>query len=159
MKINLLLNNNALCSGYLNIDPFATTGQEKVWGQFNNLDDHVEAEECEEIRAINIIDYYPRLELLNFLPHWIGKLRHGGVLTLGFVEPTEVAKAIVNGALSLEEINALLHGNDAGDWQTIKSSSTIKYLCGLLERHGMKILTRRVVNYQAIVKGQRDIYA
>lgn len=156
MKINLLLSDNSPRSGFVNIDPYAPSGDPlRTIGDVTNLDEHCEDAECDELVALDIIDYVPALELDSVLLHWLKKIRHGGSITLGGVDMREVSRAFVAQKISLEDANILFYGAQSAPWQYRKSTLTLQKLIELLESKGLKIVQKRINHFSYSVKAVR----
>jgi hypothetical protein len=144
VKINLLINNNSVRNGFINVDPFAVPGDGKVGGDVGNLD-HVACDaECDEIVADDILDYIPNDVSGDTLLNWIGKLRHGGTLTIGGVDLREVSRMFTRQEIDVSEANAVLYGRQRLPLEYRKSTSTIQHVINMLESKGLKILNKRI---------------
>ena len=80
MKVNITFDEDNNLNGYLNISP----------NQLSSVDDG----EADEVRAIDVLPYFPEEESANLLMSWIKKLRHGGHLIIGALDIYEVAPEI-----------------------------------------------------------------
>jgi hypothetical protein len=157
MKVNLLLNAPAdVRSGYLNIDPLAPPQDPtRVQGRLDDLTHSVDAAECEELVAHDVLDRFGPDQVDGVLEHWLSRLRRGGRITVSAVDAREVARALLNGTLALADANALLHGEQRNDWELRRVSLTLAQLAEALSSRGFKVLTKRVVNYRAVVTAER----
>jgi hypothetical protein len=157
MRVNILLDNPAgIRKGFLNIDPFASTTDERITDDFKALNE-VDDGEAEEIIAIDIIDYLKTQDAHNAVANWVKKLQHGGILTLAFMDLYFICKAVNNRLLNLEEANIFLHGTQDKPWRLRKSTFTLDYISKLLEGNGLKILLKRIDpnSGRAYIKGMR----
>lgn len=154
MKLNLLINNAAdVRSGYLNLDPFAPDDAvDRKRCQLDKLGEWVDANECEELVAHDVLDAFPSVAVDAVLDHWLSRLSHGGKIVVSVVDLKEVARAFLAGSLKLEEANRLIHGGA----HMRKSSLTVGILSDVMEGKGLKVLIRRVENYRAVVVAQRN---
>lgn len=160
MRINLLVDSPGdQRSGYLNVDPVAPEGcgDGRTRGEPNDLSFAVDPAEAEEIVALDVLDYYPAHAADQVLSHWLSLLRRGGTLTLSVVDVREVARGILSGELSPEDVQELLHGRQERPWQFRKASYTLSQLSDVLQNRGHKILARRNQNYRAVVTCQRPL--
>lgn len=156
VKLNLLLNGEDVLSGYINVDPYVDDDKQgKVQATLDNLDEFVDDAEAVEIRAVDILDFFPYEKSDALVNHWIKKLAHGGKLIIGVVELVEVAKGICNYSLDVDQANLFLHGEQKFDWQNRKANFTLSQIATYLESKGLKILKKRVSNYRCIVEAQR----
>lgn len=156
MKINLLLNSKAVRSGYTNLDPLAPPGDpDRIPGTLTNLDDFVEDAEATEIVALDVIDFVPSTDTNDVLAHWIRKLRHGGILTIGGVDLRDVCKAVVFQQLNLTEANLLLYGEQEAPWQYRKATLTLQHVINALEEQGMEITRKHSDRFRYCVTARR----
>ncbi len=155
MKINLLLNNPGdLRSGYLNIDPFATGDDARVKGGLElTKDGFVEANEAEEVIALDILDYCTEPNTL--LQGWLSRLAHGGRLTISVVDFREVSRMFLAGGLSMDDVNDLLFGKTDSPYQK-KIVFTLSQLVEVFTNLGYKVISKRVTqDHRAIVTVER----
>lgn len=148
MKINLLLNDASPRSGHTNIDPLAPPNDplRKV-GDFGNLDEHVEAAECDEFIATDILDFIQADQLDDVLNHWVSKIRHGGTLTIGGLDLRSVARGISDYRLSINDANLLIYGAQQAAWQHRRSASTLQIILEVLTSKGLKAIKKRYDGY------------
>jgi hypothetical protein len=158
MKVNLLIDNpDEALSGYVNLDPYAkpddkTRTRCEALGDLSSIVDDGEAE---EIVARDIVEYFRQVDVDQILNHWLGKLRRGGTLTITFVDIRDVTKGYLNGSLSVEDYNILVHGTQTRDWDYKKSSFCLLDFVATVEAKGYKTLMKRVTNYQSVFTCQR----
>ncbi len=148
MKLNLLLHDDSPRSGFINVDPFAPPeDQRRIRGHFSCLDEIVDDAECDELIAGDILDYVSVEDVDEVLDHWISKLRHGGVITIGGLDLREVTSHIANYTLKTPDANILLFGAQQAPWQFRKSVSTLSERIAYLTDKGLKPLKKRADNY------------
>jgi predicted SAM-dependent methyltransferase len=157
MKVNLLLDDiAAIRPDYLNIDPLAPLNHDNIirdtFKELREIDDG----EADSIVALDIIDYYTPKEVMDFLTVWVKKLKHGGILTIGFTDIYALSKGIMMRYLNLEAANLQLHGPQDKAWKIRRCSMSIDFIAKSLETRGLKILNKRLGgNAKAIVKAVR----
>jgi hypothetical protein len=155
MKVNLLLNSNDIRSGWVNVDPFATEGDGKVYANFHNLDEVLCDAEATEFQALNIMNYIPIPNVQDTILHWISKIRRGGTLSLGGLDIDLMAKAIVRKDIDLVMTNALLFGSQDNPLSHKKNCLSIGWTVELLQSNGFKILEKRLESFHYFVKAER----
>lgn len=156
MKINVTIAGREVLPGYLNIDPVAPAAcQDRVRCDPADMSPLVDRGEAEEVRAVGVLDHYPARKADAVLDHWVSLVAHGGTLVLAVVDVLEVAKALQNRFLSLEEANELLYGRQSETWEFRQSGHTLGRLARALEGKGMRVMKRRVSNYRATVVAER----
>jgi hypothetical protein len=154
MKLNLLLDNaDGVRDGYVNIDPLSSNDTSRVAADVFNLNHTYDAGEVEEIVAFDILDYCYGPAANEVVDHWISKLQHGGKLVIGTLDAREVSRAYLNGRITLEDFNNLIHAKkgNAGRMCTL----TMPHLVEALEGKGMKILQKRISEYRCIITCER----
>jgi hypothetical protein len=141
MKLNICVNGEYK-ENYKNIEPRI------------NLDDVVQNAECEEILALNIMDYIPTEIVYNILKHYVSKLRHGGKIILGGTDLVLLSKEIVTGRLNIVEANKMLHGSNG----EIKKNGQISLsdLDDILKSLNLKIMKRRIDGIKFYIEGVRE---
>tara|TARA_Y100000310_G_C20361908_1_gene659402 strand:+ start:281 stop:727 length:447 start_codon:yes stop_codon:yes gene_type:complete len=147
MKINILIG-GADKNGYLNISALKDL-------EIRNLDEYVDNAECFEIIAEDIVDYMPKQELSKVLDNWVGKLRHQGMIVIGGTDVYEVCKMFAQEALSLEELNNLMHGEQSQGWDVRLNQLTLQQMCNELESRGLKVLKKRINGFKFSVEAER----
>jgi hypothetical protein len=157
MKLNLLLDNKFHTrEGYLNLDPFANTGEGEIRKRANLKElNEVDDGEVEDLIAIDVIDYYPPVEVNQMLTLWSRKLKHGGSITIGFTDLYQLVKAVSSRVLNLEEANAAFHGTQETPWRIRRSTLSIDYVAKVLESTGLRIKIKRLYSNKAIVRAAR----
>ena len=156
MKLNLLMGAPGdVRSGYLNVDPLADGGDGRVDCKLDDLSPVVDANECQEIVALDVVDRFSTAEADAAMSHWLSRLARGGTLAVGCVDVGEVARLFRADLLSLEDVNTLLHGEQDGPGRFRLCSLTLARLAAALEGKGMKIMSRRVTDCHAVVVCRR----
>lgn len=157
-KVNLLLDNpGGVRNGYLNIDPHAPerSPDGRIRAKIEDLSHTLDFNECEELVAHDILDYFGMEEADQVLNHWLSRLAHQGTLSLSVVDLREVARDLLANALDIADINELLYGRQTQPWQLKKCVFTLPILVNMLQSRGYKILTKKSSDYRAIVTVQR----
>jgi hypothetical protein len=152
MKLNLTLNGEAR-DGYTNIDPFPSADPRKVRGDIRNLTE-VDDGEAEEIIAIDVLDRFTLPDTEKVITHWISKLKHGGELTIGFTDLIELAKAIANRSVNLDQANQILFGSGQA-WEQKRTALAVVPVCNMLRSKGLNITLKRSQAFKAIIKAVR----
>ena len=155
MKINLLVDSDKVMGGYLNIDPCAKDGEAKVKGIIHDLNEYVDDGEAEIIRAIDAIGYFAHVDSAVVADNWIRKLKHGGTIIIGGIDIIEVARAIANRTIDIDQANILLYGNQKHSWDFYKAGFTALQLVEYLESKGLKITKKRIHDFHFIVEAVR----
>lgn len=156
MKINCLLGNPDLRSGFINVDPLASgEDKQRYKGDWTNLDDLCCAGEAQEIVALEVLDYVGREGADKVLAHWVSRLGHGGTLTVSLVDPNRVARALLSGELSEENANGLLYGQQSQPWQHRKLAYSLATLSEKLKRLGLQVLKQIHHGYSCMVVARR----
>lgn len=139
MRVNLLLNSPTMRNGFLNIDPFATPGDGKIYGHVTCLDGHVEDAQASEILASDVLDFLPPKAVNDAVTHWIKKLRHGGTITIGGLDLREVARRLSSHQISIDEANLLVYGEQSSPWQCRKAAVSLPLMADQLQRTGLVV--------------------
>lgn len=141
----------------MNVDNCAPMGDPKrTRGNVGDLSDLVDAGEAEEIVALDILDFFPGEMADQVLHNWLSRLSRGGKITVGVVDVREVARGLLDGRLTLDDAQELLHGRQTAEWDYRKSVFTLSHLVEVLTNLGLKVLKKRVENYRAIVTAERQ---
>lgn len=111
MKLFISLGNPDIMSGYVNVDPIVGEAGNKLNADPALLNDYVDNGECEEIVAPDTWDFYPLQNKVGVADHWLAKLGHGGTITVGGLESSEIARLMYTRQLYTEQYNGLLYGN------------------------------------------------
>lgn len=146
MKVNLLINSNAIRNGFLNIDPFAHGAEGKTAGDLSNLDSLVDDAECDQLVADDILDYLPMDVRDAALDNWIKKIRHGGTLSIGGVDIREAASAYLLHYIDLKQVTGLIYGQQRLPCEYRKSTMTLQHVIKALNDRGMDIITKKKYN-------------
>lgn len=153
MKLNLLMRSNDLLAGYVNVDPLDMTPP-KTFCQLDNLDKVVVDGEADEIRAVNIIQYYGLQAAVKTMSHWVRKLSHKGKLTIVAPQTTRLTRRY-NEDLNTQEFNQLLFGPQTQPWQTYKSAWTLQDVRKLFEQFGLVTLEMSIEDNHFLIIGER----
>lgn len=152
MRLNLLYDNAADCrSGYLNVDPAAPAASPdaRVRCELHDLSALVDANEAEELVAMDILDRYTPDDVDRVLNHWLSRLSHGATITVGVVDVREVARNFLSNNLNIEQVNLLLHAGR-------QCALTMEHVAMVLVNKGLKLVSKRVSNCRAVVTCQRS---
>lgn len=76
-----------------------------------DIDQIAEDSQCEEILALNVIDYISVANLDATVQLWVKKLRHGGIIKISGTDLFLVAKAIDNKSMDISTANLHLYGS------------------------------------------------
>lgn len=156
MKINLLLGNNDLRSGYINVDPLASgEDRQRYKADWTNLDDLCCAGEAQEIVALEVLNYLGRDAADKVLAHWVSRLGHGGTLTVSVIDPNRIARALISGELSEQDANGLLYGQQSQPWQCRKLAYSLATLSDKMRQLGLQVLKQVHHGYQCCVMAVR----
>lgn len=116
----------------------------------NNLSDFIDDSECKELVLDNVIQYVPFNQIPNLLLLLIKKLRHGGKITINFVETIEVFKKFVNGQLNLIDLNKAIFGENKH-----ASIVSIPTICEVFENSGLIIRLKQLNEFNATIEAER----
>lgn len=131
-------------------------GANRVKGDIANLDAHVEANEAEEIIALDILHYFPSAVAVEVLRGWVSKLAHGGTLTLSFVDCKEAARGLLNEDLTIEEFSGLIYGKQQKPWEFRKCGFSVVHVASVFEADpGFRVMQKRMSNYVASITIKR----
>ena len=151
MKVNLLINNPAgIRPDCMNIDPTANGSDSRVQDDLYKLST-VDDAECEELIAMDIVDYLEPKGLDELITGWVKKLKHNGILTIGFMDMYQMCKVILGRLVELEQANYMLHGTGV----VRRSTMSMNFVAALLTEKGLKVLSKRIVSCKAIIKAVR----
>lgn len=140
MRINITLEDDNQLNGYANINP-------------NALNEAVDDAEAEEIRAINILPYYPQTESAKIINSWLRKLKHGGKIIIGAVDILEVSRDFSTYFLDIDTANLFLYGEEGKP--SAQAGFTVMQVSEYLESKGLKITKRRTEDYRFVVEAIR----
>lgn len=138
-------------SGHLNVEVAGDPPPGAVKGNALDLSEHVDANEAASLVALNVLDTLAPAEAARALEHWLTRLGHGGELTVSGVDLRAVARALVNGELTHDEADALVHGVAAPR----RSSYSLPRLVKVLASRGLEVLSQRIVHFNAVVTARR----
>lgn len=156
MKIHLHQNPTEELNGYTNICLGDDVDGGEITNRNNELDAVVDSAEAMEIVADNVLEFIPIAELMPFLEHVIGKLRHKGTLIITGVDAYTVAKDYVSYKLSIEEFNFLLHGNQCNERDVKMTTLTLHGMVSFLSKQcGLKIIGQQLEEYNYVIEVQR----
>jgi hypothetical protein len=159
LKLNLLVDDPAgVKPGYLNLDPFAPEpcSDGRVRGALHQLHEHADGGEAAEVLALGVLEFFPAEAADKVLRHWVSKLAHGGTITLSCWDARELCRGYLAGTLSHDQFNGALHGAPSEQPpKTRLCCLTAQGLSAALEGLGLRVLTRRLSGYQAILTARR----
>jgi len=104
----------------------------------------VDVGECEEILALNIVEYMPRHLLDSVLKDWVSKLAHKGQLILSFTDCYTISRLFFLQQLTAVDYNVLIHGEMTKGWDEKKQNFTLPQLVQILEGMGLKVLKKKL---------------
>lgn len=155
MKIHLSISGHAL-SGYLNLSPVKPTlslGEEWVcWSEFGNLSQFVDLGEAWEILAPDILDYIKIQDIAALVEYWSKLLRHGGHLTLGGTDASELSRQFFLGNIPVQDYNNIVFGTNARK----SSLNNMVGISDVLKHIGLVIDKQRINGVQFIIEGHRQ---
>lgn len=161
MKLNLLMYSDNVLAGYRNIDPYPkfqseqTFSAEKETGDVQNLDRLVDDGECEEIVALDIIDFVASNLKHQVIDNWIKKLAHGGKLTIGGHDLYSTAKALIVGTLSLDDSRSILYGDSTFAFGNRRTLFEVNEIVELLKSKGLVIASKHLQNNKYVISAVR----
>lgn len=126
-------------------------GYENV-GFVKNLDAFAENGECEEVLAINILEYISCSNLEKFVLHLASKVAYGGKIVINGLDYMEISKMAVRQDFNVAEFNRLLFGTGS---QPKESCITMNAITGILQSNGFKILKKRLNGYDFSIEATR----
>jgi hypothetical protein len=152
-KLQLLLGGKPL-NGYLALDPTAQPNDSsRVLADLTKLDQYVDNNECEEVLALDIIDYFPLQARQPLIIHWLTKVAHGGTFVLSSLDLHEYARLLHNGSFQdVVQYNQLLFGGFVQRKSTIPLDDTVK----IIQSTGQMVIEEiKYNNVFYIVKAKR----
>jgi hypothetical protein len=155
-KINLIYGEGEVLNGFLNLNPFLeqeTDNLKRV--DIKNISSYVDDGECTELISINVLEYFNSNKIPEILSHWVKKVALGGKIILGFVDLQSVARCFYNNIINLETTNILVHGSNAKPYMTKRTGLTITVVESLLKQMGLKIMKRKINNYNVTLEAVR----
>ena len=160
MKIRLSVN-KLPWSTHLNIDPCPLIEQ-NMENQFEvfardirNLDSIVETSECTEILVEDGIDYVHTSVLIEVVENWLSKLRHNGTIILKGTNLETVVRKYINGQITTLDLNNILYGTQDHPWHYKSGCVNIEEVVEILQKAGLKIISKQIDNDQFVVIGRR----
>jgi|SRR6185312_1277785 len=156
MKLNLLVDSEDTRGGYCNIDVIKIEGKinpNKEYGDIFDLTWKVDNGECEEIIALDAINFVPLQLVEEVIARWCSKVKIGGQIVLGSVDFFEICKSVAYNTLPIEEGQKKLF---LGLSMPRRSAMSISQLDTSLRRNGFNIVDRRSNFFHSIVKGIRQ---
>ena len=143
MKVNLLIGNSSpVLNGYLNIDCCGNPqSSDRIVGQIENLEALVDANECEELIALQVLDHMPIQIRAKVLQHYLTRIAHGGLLIISSIDLMEVSRLIYNGSIAdILEMNKLVYGIGNNPWSWKKSFIPLQDTIGLIMNGGQFVI-------------------
>lgn len=116
---------------------------------------NVDNGEAEEILALDVIEYIPRMMFDSIIQHWTSKLAHKGKLIVNFVDLYTVCRLFFIGQLEMQNVNFLLHGASLNGWDDKKVNMTVPQICKTLEGNGLKVISKKLDGMNALVIAER----
>lgn len=155
LKLNLLVHKIEFINGYKNISPFAPVDDNRfARNSVIDLEMLADDGEIHEIRALDVLEYYPYQDLDTILNEWVSKLAHGGTLTIGGTDIGFTARAINTRDLNQDSILKQLYGEAN---KAKKAAYSISYIVAKLKERGLKITIKKLMpDGQFIVTGERQ---
>lgn len=153
MKIQLVYGEGDLYNGYLVLNPFLEQETDQVKRcDIKNIDNFCCDGECEELIAVNVLEYFNASKIPEILSHWIKKVAINGKIIIGVTNVYDVARCFVNGVINLETFNALVHGTNEKPYLVKRSCLTSTLIENYLKSAGLKIMKRKINNYNVIIE-------
>ena len=137
-RLNLHNDTSSQKNGYINVNI-----------NQSSFDDLISDAECTEILALDVINSIEVTKLENTIDYWLSKLRHGGKITFSFVDLFEICRSYFQNGTNLANMNNLLYGNNN------KNCISMNELETFLINKGLKVIQKRISNYQGIITAQR----
>lgn len=148
MKVNYVLPGELPLAGYYNHNIFS----QLLAVDINSV---VDDGEVTELRATEVLEYFPASASEQIMNYWIAKLAHGGKLILTIIDSVELARHFSQARLDIDQLNLFLYGEQQYPWQFRKTIFTLPQIVNYLESKGLKILTKRTSNFRGVVEGVR----
>jgi len=157
MKLNLIRKDSEkITGGYINIDPYAIPNSDVVACHHYNLTTLVDNGECQEIRALDVIDFVKSGNVLTTVQHWASKLKKGGTLCVGGSDIREIARNIFHGTMNEERANEYLYNVNDSPWDIKQSAGSLELMVNVFEKIGLKIQSKTIKKNRYIVTGIRE---
>jgi hypothetical protein len=127
VKLNITLGGPVL-NNYINIDPLPRQPQQDlIQAEPDKLDHLVDNNECSQIIAEGVLDFYPLGARYQVITHWLSKLSHGGTLVLTCRDIHDLSRQIHRGEISgTSDINNALYGAANHMWTLRKSVASLE---------------------------------
>lgn len=156
MKLNLLIGGAAL-NGYLNADQVFNGQSDRVQAELQDLDPIVDHNECEEVLALDILDFMPLSMRQKTLHGWMTKVAHGGTITLSCLDLNEFTRQVYNGNLhDTYQVNQILFGPVTHTWSIRKSICTLSDTVQMIMSTGQfDVVSQRFSGVHYIVTAKR----
>jgi hypothetical protein len=157
MKANLVYGDaGQVLDNYLNINPYGEEEGDVKVGGVQNLDEHIDNGELEELIAVDVLEYIPTNKIADTLSNWVSKLKVGGKLTLGFVEARLKGREFGNYRMALEDFNAAIHGSQEKPYMIKRTSLTaMQVIDHMVKAHTVQVVQKRLNNEYATVIFER----
>ena len=155
MKLNLLYGKGQKLDGYTNINAVPVEDEDVITADPSNLDFFVDDAEAEDIIACDVVNFLPKSIMISTINHWVGKLRHGGSISIGGVDSYAIARDIISKRIDLQSMNTILYGSETPSWDIRRNVFTMGSLVGHLKDLGLKIQRSRIDQYEIIVEAIR----
>lgn len=158
MKLNLMVNNLQYLNGYRNISPFApVTDSRFSRNSVIDLEMLVDDGEADEIRAMDVLEYYPHQDIDQILNNWVRKLAHKGTITISGNDIHFIARQINTRHLNNEQALIQLYGISDKPGQKKQAVYSLNFITEKLKARGLKILKKVLMpDGQFIVTGERN---
>lgn len=111
-----------------------------------------ETNQITELFVDKFLEYIPVENTIQAISHWFTKLRKGAKLIITGTDLVQVSKACLTKTLKVPQINQMLfgHGNLGK-----RSCLTLDDTVTLLEHVGLKILVKRLADYEYTIIAER----
>ncbi len=155
MKLFISLNNPDVLSGFVNIDPIvAATNPDKLNADPSNLTPYIDNGSVEELISPDVLDFYSLTDKVKVLDHWLGKMAHGGLITVGGLDVAEATRVIHLGKLNIEQTNVLLYGVSPLQRKSILSIHDVVIF--FEAKSDYRIVEKKIDNLFYLVTAQRN---
>lgn len=154
-KANLLVNNNTVLNGYVNIDPYAVEGDGKIQGDVTDLSHCIDDDELDELVADSVLEYFGAAMVPQVLSNWVRKIKKGGKIVISTPDIYEIARGIVRRDISEDDANILLFGTQDKDGSFKRNAYSMKKVEQLLSQLGMSVTSRRFVTYKLVITAEK----
>lgn len=156
-KINLVYGTGEVYNGFLTLNPFLEQETDSIKRcDIKNLNNFVDDGEVEELIAINILEYFNANKIPEILSHWIKKVAINGKIIISVTNVYDVARCFVNGIINLETFNGLVHGTNEKPYMVRRSCLTSTLIENFLKSAGLKIMKRKINNYNVVIEAVRQ---